>query len=177
MSYSRRLFLGMILAAMPAMAVAVSPKELKMKQYTVEKLSFEAPAAGVKVVEAGNHVFNVELADPATPDTAGAWFTFYFPSAEALSAQPDPLAAFKASYLGSAKPAEKQVSRDFFGKSVSGDWQQTKIPKKLVLEAYRVEAAAGLTVMVGLRRQQTFDEAAAEAFFKGVIASLKVSTP
>lgn len=173
MVFSRRLFLTLALAALPTLSLVAGPKEKTMKQYSVDKLHFEAPAEGVKVSEAGNQVYQVELADPANGGAAGAWFTFYLPSDEAEKAQTNGLAAFKASYMGSAKPAEKQTSRQIFGNSVSGDWQQAKIPKKLTLEAYRTEPAAGVTVYVGMRRLDAFDEQTAETFFKGVLSTLK----
>lgn len=173
-AFSRRLFIGMLLMSSVAL-VQGSEMGGKMKSYAVQNLSFTAPEAGIKVSEAGTGVFNIELADPSSPDASGAWITVYFPSAEALKAMPDPLASFKSTYLGTAKPAEKQVTREVMGKTLTGDWQQTKIPKKLVLEAYRLDISASQTVFIGYRRNPNFDEAAAEAFFKAVSSSLKAN--
>lgn len=145
-----------------------------MKTHTLKGLKFQLPTSNVKVSEVGASVYAVELLDAAVPDGPAAWITIFFPSAEAVAAQADPLSWFKASYLGSAKPAEREAQRLLLGQTVTGHFQQSKIPRKLNLEAYRVEVPRIGTVFFGFRQHQGLDQAKAETFFNAFTSSLSV---
>lgn len=151
-----------------------------MKAYTVGPLQFEAPAAQVKVGEVGVDAWEAALTasaeDPGAPPKKEAWITFNVVDAAMLQQIPEAarLPNFKGTYLGTAKPAEKQVSREIMGKAVSGDWQQGKIPRPLTIEAYEVKLANGGALYVGFRRLEDFPAEQAEAFFKAVASSLKL---
>lgn len=146
-----------------------------MKSHSIQGLTFSLPTSGVRVHEVGASVYGLELSDPSVPDGLAAWITLYFPSAEAVAAQADPLSWFKALYLGSAKPPEREAQRTLLGQPVTGHFQQVKIPRKLALEAYRLDVPKLGTVFVGFRRNLAMDEQKAEAFFSTFASSLSVS--
>lgn len=150
--------------------------ERNMKSYSIGPVTFDAPDSGVETSEVGRNAHEAALHGADAPAVKGAWVTFVTMSKEELA--PIPAAAqmlyFKSTFLATAKPAEKAVTRTFLRKKVTGDFQQAKVPKALALEAYRLDLEDGGALFIGMRRLAAFPEADAEAFFAAIAASLKL---
>lgn len=151
-------------------------KEKNMKSYTVGPVTFNAPDSGIETSDVGQNAYEAALHGATTPTEKGAWVTFVTMSKDELA--PIPAASqmpyFKTTFLGTAKPSEKPVTRTFLQKQVTGESQQAKVPRALTLEAYRVDLDDGGALFIGMRRLSSFPAADAEAFFSAVASSLKL---
>jgi hypothetical protein len=66
----------------------------------------------------------------------------------------------KATYFGAKDIAQEQFQREFMGKSVTGDLQQSSIPSRSTLESYLIPLSNGRKMAVGFRKYgETTDDA------------------
>ena len=147
-----------------------------MEQRIEDLLSFTT-SSRTTVTKGGPNCWEIAMVgeDQQPPPV---WITVFVAPPEALTGAmgDDPLATFKATYLGSVKPPEDEVVRKFFGQDCKGHLQQCKIPTKLVLEAFLALPPPPLTgpVFIGLRRLLSADPTHSERFFAEFCASLAV---
>ncbi len=152
--------------------------EGETKIYLVGPLAIEAPVGYLKVEEIGPSAYNITLIDK-DPQIKNAWITAVIMSQEQVKqlAPGTSLAYFKTTYLGSNKAAEKRNVREILKKKVWGDWQESKIPKPLMLEAYELPLADGSVLFLGFRRLESFSAEKAEKFFNLFSSTLRENTP
>ena len=124
----------------------------------------------------GPNLWEIAMAGEEGQLLPPAWITVFVAPPISLTSGGDPIKPFKATYLGSAKPPEKEVVRNFFGQDYVGHYQQCNIPTKLVLEAFLALPPPPLTgsVFIGLRRLLSADPDQTERFFAEFCASLAV---
>ena len=156
--------------------------EGETKTYHAGPLAFEAPVGYLKVEDLGPSpyaisAYTISLAEE-DPKIKNAWITLIFKSKAQVSQLPPGtlLSHFKIS-LGASNPAEKQVTREILKKKITGDWQHSKIPHPLTLEAYEITLSDGSTVFVAFRKLESFSADKAEKFFNLFSMTLRENTP
>jgi hypothetical protein len=150
-----------------------------MKTNSWQGLSFQTPVAFSAPMELGRGA--VSFLYPAEASMAKARFEITLVAIEKKQQEnmgmddAGLLNYAKSTYLATAKPAQKYKERNILGRTVKGEVQEKRIPKKSRLEAYLITLAGGDKLVLAFTMDANMPEKEAEGICDAVARTLKAS--
>lgn len=144
--------------------------------YQIKGVTFEIPLKLSSGKEAGLDAVSYVFPEDAESGDEKFEVMLVFLDKEVIEAmemnEEELLQYVKAAYLGSAQEAEKKIERKAFGKTISGEWQKTEIPRNAVFEIYLIPLKDGSKLSAAFRSYETMNPAESEKVIKAFFETL-----